>query len=77
MSRLDPEMTREGLKEYVRELLGVDCDVEHVKANLPSYSSFVITVSKSHKAALLDPDAWAVLSYARFMVRLCPPRITR
>ena len=58
MSRLDPEMTREGLKEYVRELLGVDCDVKHVKAKFPSSSSFVITVSKSHKAALLDPDAW-------------------
>ena len=42
----------------MRELLGVNCDVERVKVKFPLYSSFVITVSKSHEAALLDPDAW-------------------
>ena len=51
-------MTCEGLKEYVRELLGVDCDAERVKAKFPSCSSFVLTVSKSHEDALLDPDEW-------------------
>ena len=58
VSRLDPEMTCEGMKDYVRELIGVDCDVERVKPKFPSYSSFVITVSKTHEDALLDPDAW-------------------
>ena len=46
------------MKEYVKGLIGEDCDVEKLNSRFPSYSSFVITCSKCHENTLLDPDEW-------------------
>ena len=56
VSRLDPEETVDSMKEYVKGLIGEDCDVEKLNSRFPCYSSFVITCSKCHENTLLDPD---------------------
>ena len=46
------------MKEYVKGLIGEDCEVEKLNSKFPSYSSFVISCSKNHENKLLDPDEW-------------------
>ena len=58
VSRLDPQLTGDDLREFVRDLTGTVCEITKLKTRFPTYASFVITCSKEHETLLMDPDEW-------------------
>lgn len=58
VTRLDPDVTVEGLKEYALELTGSDCDIETLEAKGPNYASFVICCNKDHEEKILNAAEW-------------------
>ena len=58
VSRVDPELPIDSLKQFVRELTGEVCEVVKLTTKFPSYASYVITCNKSKEEILMNPDEW-------------------
>ena len=58
VSRLEPDLLPSTLKDYVKEIIDDDCEVEKRSTRYPSYSSFVVTCDFRHKESLLNPEEW-------------------
>ena len=58
LSRLNPNIPAEEIKEYVREIANVESIVERIQSRNTAYASFVITVDRGAEERVLDPDEW-------------------
>ena len=58
MSRVKPQCKTDEIREYVKEIAGIDADVEKIQSRNTTYSSFVIHVDKTVEDRVLDPDEW-------------------
>ena len=58
ISRAQPHITAEEIREYVREISGVNSEVERIQSQTQAYASFLVIVDKSVEEKVLDPDEW-------------------
>ena len=58
VSRVDPSVSIDSIKEFVRELTGTECNIDKVKTKYPTYASYVITCDCRHEQLLMNPDEW-------------------
>ena len=58
VSRAQPHITAEEIRDYVREISGADSEVERIQAQTQEYASFLVIVDKSVQEKVLDPDEW-------------------
>ena len=58
ISRLKPRTTADEIAEYVREIAGVDANVERIDSRRTNYASFLIYVDRGAAEKVLDPEEW-------------------
>ena len=58
VSRLDPSITVDIVRDHVKELIRGDCEVIKLKTKFPTYSSFMVTFDQKFDELVMDANHW-------------------